>query len=60
MPSQTPEQYFSRYSEIVPDFSAFCKTLSEPQPIHLRINTLKAAVTDTRLRLERRGVRLVP
>lgn len=60
MPSQTPEQYFSRYSEIVPDFSAFCRTLSEPQPIHLRINTLKAAVTDTRLRLERRGVRLVP
>ncbi len=60
MPSQTSAQYFSRYAEIIPDFLAFCMKLSEPQPIHLRINTLKATVTETRLRLERSGVRLVP
>ncbi len=60
MPGKTPEQHFSPYSEFVPDFSDFCKKLAEPQPIHLRINTLKAVVTDTRLRMERRGVSLVP
>ena len=55
-----PSQYFSPYSEIVPDFQAFCKKISEPQPTHLRVNTLKASITETRSRLERRGVRLVP
>ncbi len=60
MPSQTPEQYFSTYSEIIPDFQAFCNKLRKPQPIHLRINTLKGPATETRQRLERRGIRLFP
>ena len=60
MPGKTPEQHFSPYSAFVPDYSAFCNKLAEPQPIHLRINTLKAAVSETRLRLERRDVCLVP
>jgi NOL1/NOP2/sun family putative RNA methylase len=40
----------------MPNFAAFCRSLSEPQPLYLRINTLKASVAETRLRLERRGV----
>jgi len=33
---------FEQYSDIIPDFSAFQKSLRKPLPPHLRINTLKA------------------
>jgi NOL1/NOP2/sun family putative RNA methylase len=59
MTNPTPENYFSEYSEFVPDFEAFCEKLCDPLPLHLRINTLKATVTETRLRLERCGWPLV-
>jgi NOL1/NOP2/sun family putative RNA methylase len=59
MTNPTPDEYFSEYSEIVPDFEVFCRKLSDPLPVHLRINTLKATVTKTRLRLERYGYLLV-
>lgn len=59
MPNVTPEEHFAQFSQIVPDFAVFCSKLSEPLPVHLRINTLKAAVAETRLRLERQGFLLV-
>ena len=55
---QSPETRFFRYREIVPDFSAFCRSLYAPLPTHLRVNTLKASPTEIRLRLERRGLSL--
>ena len=60
MTNQTLEEYFSPYSRIIPDFPAFCRKLSNPLPLHLRFNTLKATVEETRLRLERRGLILLP
>jgi NOL1/NOP2/sun family putative RNA methylase len=60
MPHQIPKQYFSAYAKIIPDFAAFCRKLADTLPVHLRINTLKASVTETRIRLEDRGVLLVP
>jgi len=59
MPNLTPEEYFSPFSQIVPDFAAFCSKLSDPLPVHLRMNTLKAPVRETRLRLEQQGIALV-
>ncbi len=53
---QPPETRFFRYREIVPEFSAFCRSLYAPLPTHLRVNTLKASPTEIRLRLERRGL----
>jgi NOL1/NOP2/sun family putative RNA methylase len=44
---------------VIPEFADFCRSLSEPQPVYLRVNTLKASVTETRLRLERQGFLLV-
>jgi NOL1/NOP2/sun family putative RNA methylase len=55
---QPPEARFSRYREIIPEFSAFCRSLDAPLPTHLRVNTLKASATEIRLRLERRGLSL--
>jgi len=59
MTYSTPAQYFASYSEMIPDFADFCRSLLNPQPVHLRINTLKASVTETRSRLERQGFLLV-
>lgn len=59
MTKPVPEEYFSAYAEIIPGFEAFCSKLFEPLPVHLRINTLKAPVRQTRLRLERCGFLLV-
>ena len=59
MTDPTPDKYFSAYSEFVPDFEAFCEKLCDPLPLHLRINTLKATVTETLLRMERYGYPLV-
>ncbi len=55
----TPAEFFASYSEIIQDFTAFCSRLSEPLPVHLRINTLKAPIVETRSRLERQGFLLV-
>jgi NOL1/NOP2/sun family putative RNA methylase len=55
---QPPEARFSRYREIIPEFSAFCRSLHAPLPKHLRVNALKASTTEIRLRLERRGLAL--
>jgi NOL1/NOP2/sun family putative RNA methylase len=55
-----PEARFSRYREIIPEFSAFCRSLYAVLPTHLRVNTLKASATTIRLRLERRGLALAP
>ncbi len=60
MPGQTPKELFSTYAKIIPDFAAFCRKLSDPLPVHLRINTLKGSATEVRLRLEKSGVFLVP
>ena len=59
MTNLTPEEYFRSYSEMIPDFPAFCGKLADPLPMHLRINTLKANVIETRMRLEHRGIFLV-
>jgi NOL1/NOP2/sun family putative RNA methylase len=59
MSSLTPEEYFAPFSQIIPNFVAFCRKLSDPLPIHLRMNTLRAPVRQTRLRLEEQGVVLV-
>ena len=55
----TPHEYFAPFSQIIPDFSAFCRKLSDPLPVHLRINSLKATVRETRSRLEQQGISLV-
>ena len=60
MPSLSPEQYFSSYRGIIPDFAVFCRKLFSPLPVHLRINTLKGSVAEIRSRLERRGLLLRP
>jgi NOL1/NOP2/sun family putative RNA methylase len=52
-------EHFSAYAEIIPDFEIFCSKISDPLPVHLRLNTLKAPIKETRLRLERRGFLLV-
>ena len=59
MASLTPEAYFAPFSQIIPDFVAFCRKLSGPLPVHLRMNTLKAPVSETRRRLEEQGALLV-
>lgn len=59
MSSLTPEEYFAPFSQIIPNFVAFCRKLSDPLPVHLRMNTLRAPVRQTRLRLEEQGVLLV-
>jgi NOL1/NOP2/sun family putative RNA methylase len=59
MPNLTPEEYFAPFSPIIPDFAAFCSKVSNPLPLHLRMNTLKAPVKETRLRLEQQGIVLV-
>jgi NOL1/NOP2/sun family putative RNA methylase len=59
MPSLKPEEYFAPFAQIIPDFAAFCSKLSDPLPVHLRMNTLKAPERETRLRLERHGLVLV-
>ena len=59
MTNLTPEEYFRPYSAMIPDFPAFCGKLADPLPMHLRINTLKASVIETRMRLEHRGIFLV-
>jgi len=59
MPNLTPEEYFAPFSQIIPNFAAFCSKLSAPLPLHLRMNSLKAPVEETRLRLERQGIALV-
>jgi NOL1/NOP2/sun family putative RNA methylase len=59
MSSLTPEEYFAPFSQIIPNFVAFCRKLSDPLPVHLRMNTLRAPVRETRLRLEEQGVLLV-
>lgn len=43
---------------MIPEFSAFCRSLYAALPTHLRVNTLKASTTENRLRLERRGLSL--
>ena len=60
MSSLTPEQCFLSYREIIPDFTAFCKKLLDPLPVHLRINSLKGSVAEIHSRLERRGLQLIP
>ena len=60
MSDLTPEQCFSSYSDIIPDFAAFCSKLSKPLPVHLRINTLKGSVAEIRSRLEKHGLLLIP
>jgi len=59
MPNLTPEEHFAPFSQIIPDFAAFCSKLSDPLPVHLRMNTLKAPERETRLRLEQQGIVLV-
>lgn len=59
MSNLIPEEYFRSYSAIIPDFHAFCSKLADPLPLHVRINTLKADLAQTRLRLEHRGIFLV-
>ena len=59
MPNLKPEEYFAPFAQIIPDFAAFCSKLSDPLPVHLRMNTLKAPERQTRLRLERQGFVLV-
>ena len=59
MTNLTPEEYFRSYSKMIPDFAVFCRKLAEPLPVHLRINTLKASLAETRMRLEHRGILLV-
>lgn len=57
---ESPEHRFSIYRRIIPDFTAFCRKLAEPLPRHLRLNTLKAAPSRIRTRLQGRGVLLQP
>jgi NOL1/NOP2/sun family putative RNA methylase len=59
MPDLKPEEYFAPFARIIPDFAAFRSKLSDPLPVHLRMNTLKAPERETRLRLERQGFVLV-
>ena len=59
MPNLKPAEYFAPFAQIIPDFAAFCNKLSDPLPVHLRMNTLKALERETRLRLERQGFVLV-
>ena len=59
MPNLKPAEYFGPFAQIIPDFAAFCNKLSDPLPVHLRMNTLKAPERETRLRLERQGFVLV-
>jgi NOL1/NOP2/sun family putative RNA methylase len=59
MPNLKPEEYFAPFAQIIPDFAAFCNKLSDPLPVHLRMNSLKAPVRETRLRLEQQGFGLV-
>ena len=59
MPNLKPAEYFGPFARIIPDFAAFCNKLSDPLPVHLRMNTLKALERETRLRLERQGFVLV-
>jgi NOL1/NOP2/sun family putative RNA methylase len=59
MPNLTPEEYFAPFSQIIPNFAAFCSKLSATLPVHFRMNTLKAPVRETRLRLEQQGIALV-
>ena len=59
MPSLKPEEHFAPFSRIIPNFAAFCSKLHDSLPVHLRMNTLKAPVRETCLRLERQGIALV-
>ena len=59
MPNLKPEEYFAPFAQIIPDFAAFCNKLSDPLPVHLRMNSLKAPVRETRLRLKQQGIVLV-
>jgi NOL1/NOP2/sun family putative RNA methylase len=58
MSNLTPEEYFASFYQIIPEFATFCSKLSDPLPVHLRMNTLKAPVRETRLRLEQQGIAL--
>ncbi|UCG13332.1 MAG: RsmB/NOP family class I SAM-dependent RNA methyltransferase [Deltaproteobacteria bacterium] len=59
MTSRSPEQCFASYRSIILDFADFCEKLRHPLPVHLRINTLKALVTETCLRLTRLGIQWI-
>ena len=59
MSNLTPEVYFAPFSQIIPDFAAFCSKLADPLPVHLRMNTLKAPVRETCFRLEQQNILLM-
>ncbi len=51
---------FERYRGIIPDYSAFLKTLELPPPTHVRVNTLRIEREKFRHAMADRGYRLTP
>ena len=50
--------FFSPYSEIIPDFDGFIESLNYPQPVHFRVNCIKVAPDRLVNILEARGITL--
>ncbi len=49
---------FEQYRDFIPDFDSFQQSLRKPLPVHLRINTLKAAPEQLVSRLNEKGALL--
>ncbi|MCF8062814.1 MAG: RsmB/NOP family class I SAM-dependent RNA methyltransferase [Deltaproteobacteria bacterium] len=52
-------RFFSRYREIIPDYSDFLEALQQPLPAHVRVNRLKASPEAVTAEAADEGVRLV-
>ena len=52
--------FFSPYSEIIPDFDAFIESLNRPAPVHFRVNRIKVDPDRLLGIFEERGIALRP
>ena len=51
---------FECYREIIPEFSQFCKSLTFPLPLCLRVNTLKIELARLMRIFDEKGIRVLP